>query len=123
MPRPKKCRQISANPVINYFKPHGIPIRLLEQVKLTIDEVEALKLADLQGLTQKMAAKEMNISRATFGRIMALAREKVADALIHGKAIRIEGGHVEIKPLTNNQSSDADVNTTHGQSIMEKPSR
>ena len=98
MPRPKKCRHISTDLPVTYFKPQGVPMRFLQHVALTMDEAEALRLADLEGLSQEEAAKHMNVSRATFGRIAAQARFKTADALIHGKAIRIEGGVVQIKP-------------------------
>ena len=97
MPRPKKCRQISTNLSVTYFKPQGVPMRILQHVALTMDEAEALRLADLEGLSQEEAARHMNVSRATFGRIAAQARLKTADALIHGKAIRIEGGEVQIR--------------------------
>lgn len=79
------------------FKPAGVPACALEQVTLTLDEVEALRLADLNGLYQEQAAAQMKISRPTFSRIIEEARRKVADALIHGKALRLEGGVVKIK--------------------------
>jgi len=71
---------------------------MLSQVYLTFDELEAIRLADWNGLSHEEAAQGMNVSRATFGRIVAQGRGKVADALIHGKAIRIEGGEVELRP-------------------------
>ena len=98
MSRPKKLRWISGQPGITYFKPQGVPLRILSQVCLEVDELEALKLADLEGLSQKEAADQMNVSRATFGRIVAQARHKVADALVKGRAIRIEGGEVTLHP-------------------------
>ena len=98
MPRPKKCRWISVNPGASFFKPQGIPLRLLDQVDLEMDELESMRLADLESLSQEEAANRMNVSRATFGRIVAQARHKIADALVHGKAIRIEGGTVEMRP-------------------------
>jgi predicted DNA-binding protein (UPF0251 family) len=79
------------------FKPAGIPARLLEEVVLTLDELEALRLADLEGEYQEAAAARMGVSRATFGRIVGEARRKVAEALVQGKALRIEGGPVEIQ--------------------------
>jgi predicted DNA-binding protein (UPF0251 family) len=79
------------------FKPAGVPACALERVTLTLDEVEALRLADLNGLYQEEAAQQMKISRPTFSRIVESARQKVADALIHGKALRLEGGAVKIK--------------------------
>ncbi|MFH1941519.1 MAG: DUF134 domain-containing protein [bacterium] len=98
MPRPQKCRWISSHPGVTFFKPQGIPLRMLNQVHLGMDELEAIRLADLESLSHEQAAQRMNISRATFGRILAHGRKKVADALIQGKAIRIEGGTVELRP-------------------------
>jgi predicted DNA-binding protein (UPF0251 family) len=89
MPRPKKCRCINCSPDSNYFKPKGIPITHLEEVSLSLDELETIRLADLEGLYHEEAAERMNISRATFGRIIEEARKKVAEALIRGKALRI----------------------------------
>jgi predicted DNA-binding protein (UPF0251 family) len=90
-------RHIGFRPNADFFKPAGIPVHALEQVILTLDEVEALRLADLNGLYQEQAAQEMKISRPTFSRIVEEARRKVADALIHGKALRLEGGTVRMK--------------------------
>jgi predicted DNA-binding protein (UPF0251 family) len=78
------------------FKPAGVPMRELEEVVMTLDEFEALRLADLDGLYQEQAAEQMNVSRPTFSRVIDSARRKLADALVHGKALRIEGGPVEI---------------------------
>jgi uncharacterized protein len=96
MSRPKCCRKIGGVPDINYYKPKGIPSSFLEEVVLTLDEFEAIRLADCEGLYQEQAANKMDISRQTFGRIIDSARGKIADALIHGKALKIEGGEVEI---------------------------
>ena len=98
MPRPKKSRWISCHPGVSFFKPQGIPLRMLNQVYLEVDELEAMRLADLESLSHEDAAQRMNVSRATFGRIIARARRKVADALIFGKEIRIEGGEVRFHP-------------------------
>jgi predicted DNA-binding protein (UPF0251 family) len=97
MPRPCCLRQIGWKPPAGLFKPAGIPTCALEQVTLTLDEVEALRLADLNGLYQEQAAEQMQVSRPTFSRIIEQARRKVADALIHGKALRLEGGAVKMK--------------------------
>ena len=97
MPRPCCLRRIGFRPCASFFKPTGIPFDALEQVTLALDEVEALRLADLNGLYQEQAAEQMKISRPTFSRIVEEARRKVADALIHGKALRLEGGAVEMK--------------------------
>lgn len=85
-------------PGVTYFKPAGIPLRSLEEVRLSVEEAEALRLKELEGLQQEQGAEKMNISRQTFQRVLASARQKVADALLNGKAIRIEGGNFEISP-------------------------
>ncbi len=92
MGRPHKTRFVSHTPSVAYFKPRGIPMYELEEIRLSLDECEALRLADYQGLSHEDAGRLMGVSRATFGRIIEQARKKVADALIHGKAVRIEGG-------------------------------
>jgi predicted DNA-binding protein (UPF0251 family) len=92
MSRPFKCRHIGCEPGVNYFKPRGIPLCALQEVVMTVDEFEAIRLADLEGFYQEDAAKKMKISRQTFGNIIKSSREKLADALINGKAIKIEGG-------------------------------
>jgi len=94
MVRPCRCRKIKCNPDSNYFKPRGIPLDRLEEVNLTLDELEAVRLADYEGLYQEEAAKKMNISRQTFGNIINAAHKKIADVLLHSKALRIEGGTV-----------------------------
>jgi predicted DNA-binding protein (UPF0251 family) len=87
------CRRIvSETPEHRYFKPAGIPMHLLREITLSVDEFEALRLADIQGLYQDEAARSMGVSRATFGRIVESARRKTAEALLHGLALRIEGG-------------------------------
>jgi predicted DNA-binding protein (UPF0251 family) len=93
MSRPKKKRTIVCDPDVSYFKPRGVPLRDLEEVGLTVDEYEAIRLADLFGLSHEEAGKRMGVSRATFGRIIQSARRQVADALVNGMAIRIEGGN------------------------------
>jgi uncharacterized protein len=99
MARPKTCRRVHGNPNCRVFKPAGIPASALEQVTLAMDEFEAIRLADLEGLHHQQAAEKMNISRPTFGRILENARQKVARALVEGLALRIEGGIVEIVEL------------------------
>ena len=86
-------RQIDGIPQIAYFKPAGVPLKELQEVILTFEELEALRLADLEGLYQEQAAEKMKVSRQTFGRIVSEAHAKVAQALIQGKALRIEGGN------------------------------
>jgi len=90
MSRPKKERCINCRPDASYFKPRGIPLGELEEVSMSLDEVEALRLCDYEGKYHEQAALEMGVSRATFGRIVNEARRKVADALIKGKALKIE---------------------------------
>ena len=90
MVRPRLCRNVKFNPQVNYFKPQGIPVRCLEVVQMSLEEMEALRLKNLEGLEQTEAAKKMNTSQSTFARILASACQKTADALINGKAIRIE---------------------------------
>lgn len=96
MARPQKDRIVAFNPNVSYFKPRGIPLLELEEVGLTVDGREAIRLADLQGMSHEDAGKLMGVSRATFGRIVQRARQVVADALINGKAINIEGGNYRI---------------------------
>ena len=98
MPRPRKCCRVAFLPGVTFFKPAGIPLKLLEEVNLTVDEAEALRLKDVEGLEQAPGAARMNISRPTFQRILASARGKVADAVLNGKAMRIEGGNFETAP-------------------------
>lgn len=95
MPRPCCRRRIAGSPPAGIFKPAGIPGRFLEEVVLGLDGLEAIRLADLEGLYQEEAAARMGVSRATFGRIVADARRRVAEALVEGKLLRIEGGPVD----------------------------
>jgi len=94
--RPKKIRWVKCEPGERCFRPKCKPLRRLEGVYLSLDEFEALRLADLLELKQVDAAKGMRISRPTFSRIVASARGKIADALVNIKAIRIEGGCCKI---------------------------
>jgi predicted DNA-binding protein (UPF0251 family) len=90
MPRPCKPRRIGCRPEAVYFKPKGVPLRQLAEVELAHDELEALRLADLEGLAHEEVGQQMEVSRATAGRILASARRKVAQALTQGLAIRID---------------------------------
>ena len=92
MPRPKHCRYVSAAPCVDFFKPRGVPLRDLEEALLSVEELEALRLADMEGLTAIEAARVMRVSRHTFGRTLASARRIVATALSRGMALRIGGG-------------------------------
>jgi len=96
MPRPFRCRKICCRPDSNYFKPKGIPVGFLQEVNLRLDELEAIRLADLEEMYQEDAAKKMNVSRQTFGSIVNSAHMKIADCLVNAKALKIEGGVVEM---------------------------
>ena len=96
MPRPRCLRRIACRPSSNLFKPAGIPAAFLEQTVMTLDELEALRLADLLGLYHEAAARQMKVSRQTFGRIIDSAHRKVADVLIHGKSLKLKGGDIEM---------------------------
>jgi len=89
MTRPRLCRRIEFNPNITYFKPQGVPMRELEMIELTAEEVEALRLRNTENLEQEEAAKKMNTSQSTFQRILSSAYKKITEALIEGKAIKI----------------------------------
>lgn len=86
-------------PKVAYYKPRGIPLAMLQCVELTVDELEAIRLADFERLYQEEAAQRMNISRQTFGRTLDAAHAKVADALVHGKALSIQGGPIQVAGL------------------------
>lgn len=90
MPRPKIPRFLRFSPNVCYFKPQGIPLKMLEEVVLLSDELEALKLHDIDGLDQIEAAQKMEISQPTFARILDKCYKKIAQAIVGGKAIRIE---------------------------------
>ena len=96
MSRPKRCRRIEQLPGPLCFKPAGIPGHTLKSVTLTLDEFEALRLADHEHLYQEEAAQRMEVSRQTFGRIINAAHTKIADALINQKQLNIEGGTVKM---------------------------
>ena len=96
VPRPSSCRFISGEPGAVLFKPAGIPARELTEVAMTLDEFEAIRLADGEGLYQEDAARRMGVSRTTFGRILDSAHRKVAEVLAGGRCLRLEGGHVHV---------------------------
>jgi len=89
MARPRLYRRIRFNPNIRYFKPQGVPMRFLEVIELTAEEVEALRLKNIRDLNQSECAKLMKTSQSTFQRILSSAYKKVAESLIEGKAMRI----------------------------------
>jgi predicted DNA-binding protein (UPF0251 family)/predicted Fe-Mo cluster-binding NifX family protein len=96
MSRPINERRLGSAIPPRLMKPAGIPARELEEVILGFDEAEALRLADFEGLYQEAAARSMGVSRQTFGRIIEAARRKTADAILNGKALRIDGGQITI---------------------------
>jgi predicted DNA-binding protein (UPF0251 family) len=93
MARHPKCRHVEFIPEIRAFKPAGIPRYCIEEVILRVEEIEAIRLKDLLGLEQEECAQKMQISRPTFQRILVEGRAKIADVLINGKGLRIEGGN------------------------------
>ena len=99
MSRPQWCRWIAGRPIATVFHPEGIPAPGRIEIVLTLDEFEAIRLADLEGLYQEQAAERMSVSRPTFGRILAVAHRKVAEALVHGKTLKIEGGTIRMERL------------------------
>ena len=114
MSRPKCHRNICGIPDKNYFKPRGIPACDLEEVLLNLDEFEAIRLADYEQLYQEEAAAKMKISRQTFGRIIEAAHKKIADVLMNGKALKIEGGKVsfdETKPCSHGKGRRVKIDT------------
>lgn len=90
MSRPRLNRRIRGKPNSNYFKPAGIPLKELTEISLEMQEFEALRLIDFQKISQEEASKKMEISQPTFSRILKSAREKISEAIITGKAIKIE---------------------------------
>lgn len=97
MPRPIKPKLIRCEPKSLYFKPRGIPVSMLEETVISLDELEALRLVDMEGMYQEEAAKMMAVSRQTVQQMLSRARAKVADALVSGKALKIEGGNYILK--------------------------
>ncbi len=93
MPRPRGRRRIRFNPGVTYYKPVGVPMRMLGVVELNIEEAEALRLKNIKDLNQTECAKIMNTSQSTFQRILASAYKKISTALVEGKAIKIIQGH------------------------------
>ncbi len=96
MARPRRCRRVGLLPDCVLFKPAGVPSIDLQEITLAMDELEALRLADLEGLYQQQAADQMGVSRQTFGRIVTEARGKVARVLVEGLALKIQGGKISV---------------------------
>ena len=98
MARPPIERAVGGVPRVTLFKPAGVPGRELEQLPLAVDELEAIRLVDLEGLSHEQAAAAMGVSRQTVGRVLERGRAKVAEALVGGKAILIGGGQYRVEP-------------------------
>lgn len=98
MPRPRKGRMVSAHPRVSLFTPQGVPPWEVQEVTVPVEGLEALRLADYEGLDQEEAAACMGVSRPTFSRVLTAARAVVAQALVKGWAIRVEGGDYVVGP-------------------------
>jgi len=94
MPRKQKPRLVGFQPGVTYFKPRGVALSSLSEISLNLDELEALRLVDLEDQEQTAAAKKMAISQSTLQRILVKAHKKIAQALVRGQAIKIKGGEV-----------------------------
>ncbi len=92
MPRRKRHRYVHQEPPISVYKPAGIPIKELDEILITLDEYEAMRLADFEGMNQREACEIMQISQSTFNRVLAAARKKIAQGIVEGHVLRIEGG-------------------------------
>ena len=135
MPRPTCPRRVGFTPSTTYFKPAGTPMGVLEEVLLGRDELEAIRLKNLVGLSQEQAASQMGVSQPTFHRLLVSAHQKLTDAVINGKALRIEGGNVmtadiqagpcrrrrgwgcRIKPSANALAADQNLQTEGGKGM------
>jgi len=96
MPRPRKIRRLFFQPNTTYFKPVGIPLKNLEEIILSFDELEAIRLIDGEEMGQIKAGKKMKISQSTLSRLLKIGRKKLAEAIVNGKAIRIQGGDFKV---------------------------
>lgn len=121
MPRPRKCRRVETTPDYDYFKPRGVPLRNLKEEVLSVEGYEALRLSDLEGLTNDQAARVMKISRHTYGRVLSEARRTVASAIVKGMALRIDGGDFEVlKKAPEPPSETAGDAQSKKEELMEK---
>lgn len=96
MPRPPKCRRVEQLPEFTFFKPAGIPKAELPEIQLTVEELEAVRLRDLEDLEYEECAQRMSVSRPTFHRVIVAARKKIAEALVKGSALRVTGGNFSL---------------------------
>ena len=97
MPRHKRIRKIFFQPDVTYFRPRGILLSNLEEITISFDEIEAVRLIDSEGIEQSQAGKKMGISQSTLSRLLKTARKKLANAIINGKAIKIQGGDFKME--------------------------
>ena len=97
MPRPQKRRFVNQPPLFTDFKPVGVKMNFLKQISLSLDEYEAFRLADFIGLSHDEAANEMEISRSTFTRLIEKARNKIAQFIVNGNALNIDGGNIHFR--------------------------
>lgn len=122
MPRPKSNRIVYEPPLYSQFKPIGVKGPELSKIFLSLDEFEAFRLADQQALSHAEAADEMEISRSTFTRLIEQARKKIADFIIQGKLLTIEGGNIHFrKNIIRCQSCNHMFNTSFNQEIKVCP--
>jgi len=96
MPRPRIERRIFFQPDATYFKPAGVPLNQLKEINLSFDELEAIRFIDSENLGQKEAAKKMKISQSTLSRLLKEGRKKLADSIVNGKSIKIQGGNFKM---------------------------
>lgn len=114
MPRPRKWRTVQAHPTVNLFKPLGVPARELEEVTLTVEGFEAVRLVDLEGIDHETAAEHMGVSRPTFSRVLNAARRIIAEGIVLGKAIRVEGGNFVIGETRETAERGFQMGRGHG---------
>lgn len=115
MVRPRKEKWVNFNPNVTYFKPRNIPLSQLREIEITLDELETLRLSNIKKLNQTDAAKEMKIHQSTFQRTLTRAREKITDAIVNGKAIKIHGG--EYKMSGRNGTGPAGIGAGRGRGL------
>lgn len=96
MVRPRKIKIVNFEPNVTYFKPRAVPLTQLKEVEINLDELETLRLSNLENLSQAESADKMGVHQSTFQRTLARAREKITDALVNGKAIKIHGGEYKL---------------------------
>lgn len=120
MSRPDKIRKVGYDPEIKGFKPKGLPTVKLDKIELTIDEFEAIRLADYLGYDHKNAAILMDISRPTFSRLIYRARTKIADFLVEAKELLIEGGNIEYVTRGQCEKCGLEINNENSKKVKHK---